>query len=160
MTPNYSQRELNQNKIMDKVIKVGAWIAIIVFICWFIDIVDAKGYDRGYKDGIANHVIGVVTAPCEQYLKTSGWTFEDTQLRLTGCTPTMTSHFENPPQEISVLVEKKRCDELGGEFKILYWGKVLGAGNYSVDQTIDFMKNGYTLTCTSPAKELFNHKLQ
>lgn len=62
-----------------------------------------------------------------------------------------------PSQEISIITEKKDCDSKGGEFSILSNEIRVDAGVYT--DAVAFKKashNVYTLTCTSPAEEIFN----
>lgn len=61
---------------------------------------------------------------------------------------------------VSIITEKKDCEAQGGEFEI--------TTNYNSQSFEDVQKNGwitnkiigYILTCTSPAKEIFNIKVK
>lgn len=64
------------------------------------------------------------------------------------------------PKEISILAEQKKCAEIGGKFNIYaddYYT------HYIDRDGTGFPDNGLkitSLTCTSPAKELFKHEIK
>lgn len=59
-------------------------------------------------------------------------------------------------KEVSVLAEKKKCDEAGGEFGIAeHWSDLKDGDMYWINAKLD----SYALTCIIPEKEIFNYQI-
>lgn len=61
-------------------------------------------------------------------------------------------------KETSILSEKQKCEELGGEFGIRSY--LTGLTLYSDGRPSEPSKKVTEITCTTPAKELFNIKVK
>ena len=133
-----SQEELDNEKKWDR---VRTFILLLILMVGGVYLT-GNTYKKGYEQGVAS-VKPVITYGYSQDLedgRTCTSTFKKGQLD-----PCNMTH------EVSILAEQKKCEEMGGEF----W---LDENNHYYPNNTKELD--VTITCTSPAKELFKYEIK
>lgn len=124
------------NKSQEELDNEKKWDGMSIFInclalIWLGVLLISVVYTRGYKQGVAS------------VKEMSSWSTTKwgvTPLKISSTTP-----------KISILAEEKKCEEMGGEF----W---LNENNHYYPNNTKELD--VTITCTSPAKELFKYEIK
>jgi hypothetical protein len=122
-----SMEQLENDKKWDKWVSIGIVVFFIGVCSGVLFLLMNDLYKKGYENGYEDS-------------NNSKWCVK----------------LPEKPQEVSVLEEQKKCEEIGGEFNIDKSYSAKGRVGELVESDLDY----YTLICTSPAKELFKYNIK